>query len=74
MTKLIRVENADLSMHEVDVEIWQVGIGSDGGPVAPDRLIRTIALDSPTQMATEYIHSGQYLVIKERTRNERGTA
>jgi len=72
MTKLIRVENADLSAHEVDVEIWQVGTGSDGGPTAPDRLIRTITLNSPTQMVTEYIHSGQYLVIRERSDDETG--
>lgn len=72
MTKKIRIENADTSNFDVDVEVWQVGFGSEGGPRGPDRLTRTITLNSPTQMVTEYIHSGQYLVIRERSDDETG--
>lgn len=74
MTKLIRIENADTSMHRVDVEVWQIGTGSDGGPSVPDRLVRKIPIDSPTQLISEYIHSGQYLIVRERTENENGPA
>lgn len=74
MTKKVRIENADTSNHKLDIQIWQVGCGSDGGPRDPDKLIRTVALDSPTQLLEEYVHSGQYIVIKERTENERGSA
>ena len=74
MTKMVRIENADTSTYKIDVEVWQVGTGSDGGPAVMDHLIRTIHLDSPTQLITEYIHSGQYLVIKERVESERGAA
>jgi len=61
MTKLVRIENADLSDHKVAVEVWQKSF-ADG---SPDVLIRTITLDNPTMMATEVIHGHQYLIIKE---------
>jgi len=60
MTKSIRVENADTSDWKVTVQVWQVG--SDG---TPDTMVKELPLNYPTSMVTEYIHSSQYLVIKE---------
>jgi hypothetical protein len=58
MTKLVRIENADNSNHRVLVEVWQT---TEKG----DFKIRDIPLDHPTYMAQEYIHSSQFLVVKE---------
>jgi hypothetical protein len=64
MTKQVRIENADTSPFKVRIEVWQSGgYGPEGGPV----LVKTIALDHPAQMATEYIHSSQWLVVREAT-------
>lgn len=60
MTKQIRVENADTSNHKVEVEVWDKYAGQ------PDTLVKTVSLDHPTSLATEFIHSGRYLVIKEK--------
>lgn len=61
MTKQIRVENADTSNHKVEVQVW------DEYPGQPANLVKTVSLDHPTSLATECIHSGRYLVIKEKT-------
>lgn len=62
MTKLVRVENADISSYKVVVEVWDKGF--DG---APDVLVKTINLDSPASMtdSSVYLTSTRYLVVKE---------
>ena len=61
MTKRIRVENADTSKYEAIVEIWQKQVDGD----LPDELIKTVNLKYPADLTECYIHSHQYLVIKE---------
>lgn len=60
MTKQIRVENADTSSHKVRVYIEERH--ADG---TWHRTGRTVSLDHPTVMASEYIHSTQRLVVEE---------
>ncbi len=60
MTKSIRIENADTSDWKVIVQVWQIGHGGE-----PDTLVNELDLNYPTAMLTEYIHDGQYLVVKE---------
>ena len=62
MTKSVRIENADTSSYKVSVEVWQKGI--DG---APDALASSTPLDNPAAMGTFYIHSHQYLIVREAT-------
>ena len=59
MTKQIRIENADNSNHQVDVEVWEEreGLGSV--------LVKKTYLDHPTTLATETIYDGRYIVIRE---------
>lgn len=60
MTKQVRIENADTSTHKVRVfkeHKNEAGEWVRAGPA--------IELDHPTQMATEYIHSHQRLVVEE---------
>lgn len=61
MTKKIRIEKADTSNHKVVVQVWQCS----GGQFATDSKIREIELNTPAQQVEEYIHSGQYLIVKE---------
>lgn len=63
MTKLVRIENADLSTYKVVVEIWDKGYPEG----EPDRLYRTIELNHPTAMTGSdcYLTSTRYLVVKE---------
>jgi len=69
MTKSVRIENADTSKYKVVVEVWQkqqkydASIQPIGEPV--DVKVKEIPLDYPTFMATEYIHSTQWLVVRE---------
>lgn len=60
MTKAIRIENADTSNHKV-----QILVMAPGRLGAPDTVVRTLDLNLPAQQITEYVHSGQYLVVKE---------
>ena len=60
MTKYVRIENADMTAHKVDVEVWQKNV--TGGSV----LVSTTPLDDPTALAQFMIHSMQYLIVKER--------
>ena len=60
MTKQVRIENADTSDHKLVVQVWDKG--ADG---APDRLDHEVKLDHPTFMASEYVHSTRYIVVKE---------
>ena len=60
MTKAIRIENADTSTHKVRVfkeHKNEAGEWVRAGPA--------IELDYPTQLATEYVHSHQRLVVEE---------
>ena len=63
MTKKIRIENADTSPFKVEVDVIQIG---GGDPPRPDSLQQTITLDYPAQMTEVYIHSGQYVIIREK--------
>lgn len=60
MTKLVRVENADMSTFKVAVEIWDKR--PDG-----DVLVDTVRLDHPTAMtgSNVYLTSSRYLIVKE---------
>lgn len=69
MTKKVRIENADTSSHKVVVQVWQKGAAQpdDSGSVgqAPDHMISEYAINYPTDMVEAYVHSGQYLVVRE---------
>ena len=62
MTKSVRIENADTSTYTVIVEIWDKG--QDG---APDTKVKEINLDHPTMMATDYLTSSRYMIVREAT-------
>lgn len=59
MTKTVRIENADNSPYEVEVEVWD---NTAQGPV----LVETLHLKYPTTMVSPYITSTRYLVVKEK--------
>lgn len=61
MTKQVRIENVDIFSYKVSVEVWNVGVNG-----TPDSLERVVPLDHPTALAQEYIHSGRYLIIREK--------
>lgn len=60
MTKHVRVENADTSDHEVVVEVWEKGAAGE-----PDKMVDTVFLKYPTEMATRAIWGTRYLVVRE---------
>ena len=60
MTKMVRIENADLGSKALVIETWQPGINGE-----PDTRLTTTPLEQPTAMAIAYIYGGIYLVIKE---------
>ena len=60
MTKLIRIENADLSQYKVKVSVFD-RLNGDG----PGMLAEQHNLDSPCAMKNIHIHKGRYLVIEE---------
>ncbi len=62
MTKMIRIENADLSGHPVRVTV-QHKVPS--GEWVNSACHAPVQLDSPTAQTSQYIHSGQRLVIEE---------
>lgn len=61
MTKAIRIENADTSSHKVRVFKEQKNPAGEW----VRNMDTAIELDHPTQMATDFIHSHQRLVIEE---------
>lgn len=61
MTKQVRIENADTSLYKLVVEVWDKGYPEG----EPDRLSQTLPLDYPTSMASTYVTSTRYLVVKE---------
>lgn len=65
MTKKIRIENADTSDHKVVVLVVRKGVAADGGMNAPDETVSEHAINYPTNMVEVYVHSGQYLVVRE---------
>lgn len=67
MTKKVRIENADTSDYLVTVTTVQKGPETPDGPT-PDVIVSEQDLPYPTAMGDFYIHSGQYLVIKEKTK------
>jgi hypothetical protein len=71
MTKKIRIENADTSNWKVSVEVWQVGSAVEGGDNKPDTKLRTVEINNTCQLAEEYIHSGQYLIVREAVPSEK---
>ena len=69
MTKKVRTENADTSDHKLVVQVWQKGAtmpdGMGGTNQAPDVMANEYAINGPTDMVDAYVHSGQYLVVRE---------
>lgn len=65
MTKKVRIENADTSNHKLVVQVVRKGAAMDGGMNAPDETVSEHAINSPTDMVEVYVHSGQYLVVRE---------
>lgn len=69
MTKKVRIENADLGAHKLVVQVWQKGEampdGLGGTNQAPDHMTAEYAINGPTDMVDAYVHSGQYLVVRE---------
>lgn len=69
MTKKVRIENADTSNHKLVVQVWQKGApmpdGLGGTNQAPDVMSSEYAINGPTDMVDAYVHSGQYLVVRE---------
>lgn len=63
MTKLVRIENADMSSYKVLVEIWDKGYPAG----QPDTLVKTIELNYPTAMtdSSVFLTSTRYVVVKE---------
>lgn len=63
MTKLVRIENADMSAYKVIVEIWDKGYPAG----QPDTLAKTIELNHPTAMTGSdvYLTNTRYIVVKE---------
>jgi len=51
------------------VQVWQKGAalpdGLGGTNQAPDVMAAEYAINSPTDMVDAYVHSGQYLVVRE---------
>ncbi len=62
MTKAIRIENADTSSHKV--RVYRESKNEAGEWVRREE-VPAASLDTPTQMLTEYVHSGQRLVVEE---------
>jgi len=60
MTKQVRIENADISTHKVIVFKEHKNESGEWVRVGP-----AAELNTPTQMATDYIHSHQRLVVEE---------
>jgi len=60
MTKQVRIENADTSHHKVRVFKEHKNEAGEWVRVGP-----AAELDAPAQMATDYIHSHQRLVVEE---------
>lgn len=63
MTKLVRIENADMSSYRVQVEVWDKGYPEG----EPDKLAKVIELNNPTAMTGQdcYLTSTRYLIVKE---------
>jgi hypothetical protein len=60
MTKKIRVENADMSSHRIVVETWAKDPLGNGSV-----LVTKKELNYPCEIGEFYVHSGQYIVVKE---------
>lgn len=65
MTKKVRIENADTSNHKLVVQVVRVGVAMDGGMNAPDAIVSEHAINNPADLVEVYVHSGQYLVVRE---------
>lgn len=60
MTKLIRIENADMAQYKVKISVFDRN--TTGGP---DFLVSEHNLDHPCTMKDIHIHSSRYLIIEE---------
>ena len=67
MTKLIRIENADVSNHKVKINVYDRSnaVPAEPGVILPDRLVESFDLNSPCAMKEVYIHHSRYVVIEE---------
>ena len=71
MTKTVRIENGDSGVdHTVVVEIWQDthDMSSNGDPTIVPKLINTVILGYPTQLLSETLWQGKFLIIREATK------
>lgn len=62
MTKIIRIENADVSDHNVLIQIFIKGSNGE-----PDNMVGEKELNNPTEMCEVAVWEDQYIVIKEAT-------
>ena len=67
MTKMVRIENADLGSKALIIEAWKPGTSGE-----PDTLLTATPLEQPTAMAIAYIYDNIYLVIRELKTNGQG--
>lgn len=63
MTKAIRIENADTSMHKV--RVYRESKNEAGEWVRSETSGPPMNLDHPTALVQDYVHSGQRLVVEE---------
>jgi len=61
MTKHVRIENADTSTYKVVVEVWDKGYPEG----QPDILLKSVPLDYPTSMFSDFLTSTRWFVVKE---------
>ena len=59
MTKTVRIENADTSLTQIEVEVWEKRGGKD-------EYVKSIELTHPCHQIQDYITDTRYLVIKEK--------
>ena len=63
MTKLIRIENADIGTQEVVVEVWE-----QDPTTLLSKCVEERVLSHPTDLVSLHIWGTRYLVVKERPR------
>jgi len=59
MTKLVRIENADLSTHKVKLIVQ---VKNAAGEWVDDVIT---SLNNPTQLSEQFIHSSRRIIIEE---------
>lgn len=66
MTKAVRIENADTNTDfKIVVQVMNIHLDAAGKPTGETSLQAEKQLNHPTAMLELYIHSGQFLIVKE---------